>query len=146
MISFDVGRWIGLDEMGEEELTRLLVPSMLAVERAAQHFANAVKKTLTGPRHGRIYRVRGRLHQASAPGEPPAVLRGELRQSITVGEVIHEGWDISCEVGSALDKALRLEVGGVDSRGVRILPRPYFEPTYIQEEDALIAILETAVK
>lgn len=33
---------------------------------------------------GRVYQRRGRLHQASAPGDPPARLTGALMESIQV--------------------------------------------------------------
>lgn len=147
MIKFLPGRWEGLAEIGEEELQKLRAPAALAVQRAAIHFSNAVKTTLTGPRSGRIYRVSrtGKLHQASAPGEPPAVMFGALRQSITFSDPIWDGWEVSSEVGTKLNKAARLEWGGVDRRGVRILPRPYFEPTFVREEDAINRILEESV-
>jgi len=34
-----------------------------------------------GPKTGRVYRIRGRDHQASSPGEPPANLTGRLTKS-----------------------------------------------------------------
>ncbi len=34
------------------------------------------------PKTGRLYMIRGMLHQASAPGEPPANLTGKLRRSV----------------------------------------------------------------
>lgn len=147
MIKFAPGEWLGLDTMGDEELARLREPAALAVHRAALHFEGAVKKTLSGKRSGRIYRVsrKGRLHQASAPGEPPAVMFGALRQSITSTEPVWDGWQVSCEVGTNLVYARRLEWGGVDRRGIRILPRPYFEPTFVKEEENINAILEEAV-
>lgn len=143
MIQFKPSKWEGLDGMGENELQKLRRPAERAVVRAARHYTNAVKKTLTGKRSGRIYQnSRGRKHQASAPGEPPATMKGKLRQSIAMGDPVWDGWNVMVEVGSSMPYAARLEWGGVDSRGVRILPRPYWEPTALQEMHAIERILE----
>lgn len=144
MIRFLPGRWEGLDTLGQEELQRLREPAETGVTRAGMHLANAVKRTLSGSRSGRFYRVsrKGRLHQASAPGEPPAVMFGKLRQSIAVSDPQWDGWNVEVEVGTNLPYARRMEWGGVDSRGIRILPRPYFGPTVLREQDALDRILE----
>jgi hypothetical protein len=49
---------------------------------------NAVVRILSTPGTGRVYRRRGVLHRASAPGAPPAVDTGKYRSSWTyaVGE------------------------------------------------------------
>ncbi|HKX32096.1 MAG TPA: hypothetical protein VJ302_30700 [Blastocatellia bacterium] len=52
------------------------------VRRATFELETKLKISLTGPRTGRIYRRRGRTHQASAPGEAPAVDTGFLSNSI----------------------------------------------------------------
>ena len=42
-----------------------------------------IRRTMTeGKKKGRIYKIRGRRHQASAPGEAPAVFTGALRGSV----------------------------------------------------------------
>lgn len=147
MLKFIVSEWLGLEGMGMAELEKLRPTAEKAVERAGRHLSNAVKKTLTGTRTGRIYvNRRGRKHQASAPGEPPATLTGKLRQSITTSGPIWDGWNVRVEVGSSMPYAARLEYGGVDRRGVRILPRPYFQVTMTREEPAIDRILETAVR
>jgi hypothetical protein len=44
--------------------------------------------SMTGQKSGRVYKIgKNRTHQASAPGQAPAVLTGTLRSSITVGRV-----------------------------------------------------------
>lgn len=146
MISFTPTAWVGLETVGAEELNALRPRAELAVVRAGRYFVNAVKKTLSGPRSGRIYRGRrGRLHQASAPGEPPATQTGKLRQSITMSEPEWVGWNVSVDIGSNQPQARRLEYGGVDRRGVRILPRPYFEPTAIRVQAQVEVILESSI-
>lgn len=144
MIRF-VTHWFGLDTLSAEEFAALRDPTERAILRATLYYEGRVKKKLTGPRTGRIYIIKGRPHQASAPGEPPASLTGKLRQSITHTDVQWDGDQAFAEVGSSAPQAARLEFGGVDSRGVRILPRPYFSATWIEEEAAMQAILDKAV-
>lgn len=147
MIRFQVGAWVGLDTLGPEELEKLRPKAELGVERAARYLVNAIKRLLTGPRTGRVYPVgrRGRVHQASAPGEPPATLTGKLRQSIAQSDPIWDGWSVTVDVGSALPYSRRLEWGGVDRRGVRILPRPYFAPAALASEPEIERILERTI-
>ncbi len=138
------GHWIGLEGIGLAELKALEPKAVRAVTRATLYYEGKVKKKLSGPRTGRIYIIRGRPHQASAPGEPPATLTGELRQSIG-HELVFERDTFWGEVGSPLVKARTLEFGGITGNGARILPRPYFSATFLDEEQAILAILETAV-
>jgi hypothetical protein len=81
---------------------------------------------LSGPRAGREYRVPGTnvTYTASAPGEPPAVRLGELRQSVNVS-VKTEGPAVIGEVGTPLDHGLYMEHGTV-----RILPRRWLGPSF----------------
>lgn len=150
MIAFEPTGWTGIEGFADRELEVLRAAAEVAVDRAGLHLESAVKTTLgpaSGPRTGLFYKVSksGPLHQASAPGEPPAVLFGALRQSITHSAPKWEGWAVFTDVGSNKVYARRLEWGGVDSRGVRILPRPYFEPTFLREQEAVERILESAV-
>lgn len=143
-------KWIGIEGMAQRELEKLRASAEVAIDRAGLHLESAVKRTLGpdgGPRTGIAYRVSqsGPLHIASAPGEPPAVLWGKLRQSITHSPPQWEGWVVWTEVGTNVVYARRLEWGGIDSRGIRILPRPYFAPTILREEEAVDRILDKAV-
>lgn len=89
---------------------------------AALTAERAVKKQLTGQRSGKMYKVSqdGTQHQASKPGESPAVLTGDLRGSITTAP--DPASDTSYYVGSDKDYAHRLEKGTEHME-----PRPYFE-------------------
>lgn len=169
MISFDASeKWEGLEGMGQKELEKLRGPCAIAVDRAGLALENEVKRTLGpegGARTGAIYVVppssaQGKTtrggrrkprknpprHQASAPGEPPAVLFGQLRQSIHHSEPVWDGWTVSTEVGTNQPQSRRLEWGGIDKRGIRILPRPYFAPSVLRAEQQIETILEGAVK
>lgn len=141
----DTAKWEGLEGLSDELLEELLPDAIAVVEDAANYFVGELKTTLTGTRTGRPYKVskRGPLHIASAPGEPPAVLTGALRNSIgkedvrVVDRVVIEtnvgtGLGVTADRDLAPNYAARLEFGGVDQRGVRILPRPYMEPTALR--------------
>ena len=144
MIRF-VTQWFGLDTLGEDELNALREPVARAIMRATLYYEGRVKKKLTGARTGRIYIIGGITHQASAPGEPPASFTGKLRQSITHTDVMWDGDNAFAEVGSSEPQARILEFGGITSHGVRILPRPYFSATWLEEEAKIQSILDKAV-
>lgn len=55
-----------------------------ALDRLAVLITNRVKRLLSEPGRGRWYTRRGVPHRASAPGQPPAVDTGRLRQSYTL--------------------------------------------------------------
>lgn len=145
-IGFDRGRWENLHEADMESLLdEAMRPGMRVMKEALVLFEGIIKRTLSGARSGRTYRVSktGRLHVASAPGEPPAVLFGALRNSIGHDGPNRKGrFAIEGEVGSGLGQpprggevdaskayARRMEFGGTDSRGIRIRPRPWLKPS-----------------
>ena len=78
--------------------------------------------------------------------EDKILMNGDLAKSITHSAPKWEGWIVWTEVGSNKVYARRLEWGGIDSRGIRILPRPYFAPVVLREEEAISRILDEAVK
>lgn len=110
------------DEAG---LTELLDDPAGAVgqemERVAVEVETAAKRLLSLPGSGRVYRRHGIAHQASAPGEPPAVDTGLLRASIR-HEVVDEDGPVAY-VGSDVKYAIYQELG---TR--YIVPRPYLRP------------------
>ena len=69
-----------------------------------------------GPKTGRVYRFRGRDHQASAPGQAPANRSGRLLKSFNYN--VHGPY--SMELGESVDYAGFLE----DGTG-RMRPRPH---------------------
>ena len=149
LLRFEAGQWENLDELEAESFLKEIRPEAeVAMKRVLLMFEREVKQTLTGTRSGRTYRVPltkggtgARLHVASAPGEPPAVLFGNLRNSIGHTGPKWSGWTVEGEFGPGLGQgekagrdaanayARRMEYGGSDSRGVHIHPRPYMEPT-----------------
>lgn len=148
MIRF-VTKWVGLDTLAAEEFEALRAPTESAIMKATLYYEGKVKQKLIGPRTGRIYGD----HQASAPGEAPAAHHGDLRKSITHSDVVWEGDEASAEVGTNHPAGRILEWGGIirriSSTGksyvIRILPRPYFAATWLEEEAKIQAILDKAV-
>jgi hypothetical protein len=56
-----------------------------AVNDSANNVAKEMKKSIiTGSKSGRQYFIKGRRHQSSAPGQPPANSTGQLVRSIKV--------------------------------------------------------------
>lgn len=157
MIRFESSKWEGLDGMGEEILRELKPRAENAMMDGLVRFTAELKTTLTGPRSGRTYIVSktGKPHVASAPGEPPAVLFGHLRNSMGHSKPRWNGLTVEGEVGSGLGVsesneqssgyARRLEYGGADSRGVKIEKRPYMEPTVERMEPILTKLFEEQV-
>lgn len=52
------------------------------LQDAASSTRNTLREGMQGPHSGRTYNRGGRLHQASAPNEVPAIDRGALRASV----------------------------------------------------------------
>lgn len=69
------------------------------------------------PKTGRVYRRRGRVHQASAPGEAPATDTGRLVQS---RRTVYDQDKLQGDVVWSTDYARHLEYGTQ-----KMEPRPY---------------------
>lgn len=66
---------------------RFRVLAIWLQEAASKAFRGMIA-SMTGAKSGRIYKIgKNRTHQASAPGQAPAVRTTNLRSSITVGRV-----------------------------------------------------------
>ena len=78
-----------------------------------------------GSKTGKLYRIKGRLHRASAPGEAPANLTGSLVRSMNykVSSPYH------LEFGDEAEHGLYLEAG---TRNME--KRPHIERTVIEKE------------
>lgn len=93
--------------------------------RAANEMRNASNLVLRGQRSGRIYRVphSKRYYQASAPGEPPAVRTGALRQSFVPRSKGYE--DGSTFVVEAEIHTNTKYAGWLDEGTAKMAARPY---------------------
>jgi phage gpG-like protein len=108
----------------------------LVMSTAFQIEANA-KVSMSGPKSGRVYKRRGREHQASAPGEAPAIDTGALVNSIQV----EASGDLSAVVGTNMEYAAILEFGGV-----RMAPRPWLGPAFESVRDRFQAGMRELLK
>ncbi len=157
MIDISKGEWEGLDDLAGELLREVKPMVELSLMKGGLMLEGTIKRMLTGARTGLPYKVSktGALHIASAPGEPPAKLYGNLGGSVGHSEPVWEGSEVSMDVGPGLGAkpkdgtadpgdayARRMEYGGADKRGVMILPRPYMEPSAREAEPKMQALWE----
>lgn len=107
------------------------------LEKAGIHLNNQIRKTLTGSRSGKTYRVphTTRKYRASKPGEAPAVRTGELRNSYRY-KLVKDRRDSLVQVGSPLKRAVMLENGTS-----RMKARPHFLVTFERERRKIKSIL-----
>ncbi len=103
-------------------LTSKMRSEVAAIVRdAIQSLEERVEESMTWPKSGRLYpRPGGRIHQASAPGEPPAVDTGKLIKSI---QSEMESETIGVVYSDDVEYAPYLEYGTV-----RVAPRPFMAP------------------
>lgn len=99
----------------------------------AQSTAQRAKQRIrSGGRTGRVYDIGGRMHQASAPGEPPANLTGALANSIGFTRMTDRAGSFAT-AGSDLSYASTLEFGGFSTfngKAVYIEARPFLLPSF----------------
>ena len=93
------------------------------MEVACEYAEGRVKDALSQAGTGVMYKIEGKRHQASAPGEAPTVLTGDLRGSIThfVGMV---GGVVTGIVSTNVEYAPHLEFGSS-----KMAPRPFMRQT-----------------
>lgn len=108
-----------------------------ALRRTLHALEGYIKVTLTGQRHGKVYRRGGRVHVASAPGEPPAEDTGHLRNSVAArNNIVVRGRQATGIVSVSAEYARFLEKG--TKRGLE--SRPYAARTLKEKADALFAL------
>lgn len=95
-----------------------------------------VKLNLSRHGSGVVYRRRNKVHQASAPGEPPAPDEGHLRDSVQPGKAtpIEATLDVFAEYGE------HLEFGTS-----RMAPRPFLRPALDEHEGEIVQAVEATV-
>lgn len=80
----------------------------------------------------------------SAPGQPPSLVTGALRRSITVEPPVQhaDGWSI--DVGPRIVYGRIQELGGQAGNGATLPPRPYMAPAWATLPDKVRDIFEDA--
>jgi hypothetical protein len=91
-----------------------------------QLMKEARRSIIQGPKTGRVYRIKGRKrrHRASAPGEPPANLFGNLQKSVNFEVRGSKEMIFGAGNDSDVKYARILELGG-NTKFATIQPRPY---------------------
>jgi len=135
-----------LNDLGEEFKMRM--------EEAVNIVRNNVLEMLSHQGTGRLYKVPGTkntFYTASAPGEPPAVVTGDLKKSIMTNIIVEKDTIIG-EVGSGLSFNSKGEGGvGVDYGPMleygtmKMLPRPWLRPSFEQSQAEVEDILQQPV-
>lgn len=107
-----------------------------AVATAAKAIEANVHEKMRAPKSGRTYLIGGKTHTASAPGEAPAVLTGELIGSVVAEQKSALTWIVPAEGEGAFWEF-----------GLRGLPaRPYFRPAVDEESAGFAAGVGAAIK
>jgi HK97 gp10 family phage protein len=108
-----------------------------AVNDSANNVAKEMKKSIiTGSKSGRQYFIKGRRHQSSAPGQPPANSTGQLVRSIKVKKT-NNGQEVTIDA----EYAAFLEYGTS-----RMRPRPFIMPALMKVKKNLLSKLKGLVK
>ena len=106
------------------------------VEESAKNIGEDSRGKMRESKHGRVYIINGQPHQASAPGEAPAVLTGDLVDSIKEQKVNDLTWQVVSD--------------GIQSwweYGLRGYPaRPYFRPAADKEKPDFVRGCKQAIK
>jgi len=123
----------------QSEMEKLLVDADSAAAETMNFVAQsaglrAKNKIRQGGRSGRIYEIAGRTHQASAPGEPPANLTGQLADSITWTRMTEREGSFA-SAGTNDPKGRTLEFGGFNESGKYVEPRPFMLPATLEAID-----------
>lgn len=113
-------------------IERVMTAAMRGVVRGTESVrTEAIRLMQETPHTGRIYRRRGVTHQASAPGEPPAVDTGRHINSITTE---YDQAQLAGTVVFRAKYAAALEYGTS-----RMAPRPYARPALANMRDSIEA-------
>lgn len=106
--------------------------------RVATQTAHAIeadiKQGMAGPKSGRTYQGKGGTHQASAPGESPAIEHGSYANSFQVADV----GETTKAVGTTDERGPTLELGGAHTE-----PRPHVGPAFERAAGQFEADLKT---
>lgn len=100
--------------------------------------AETLRLIMNTPKTGRLYVTRGRKHQASAPGEPPASDTGRLVNSRTVEDFAGEH---RSRLTYRTEYALMLEAGTQ-----KMAPRPFAAPAVANKGQEVREAVEAEIR
>jgi len=116
--------------------TKMDVLLLARMETACIYAEGRVKDALSQTGSGKTYKIEGRHHVASAPGEPPTVLTGDLRASLDHW-VAKLGREIVGIISVNTEYAPKLEFG---TR--KMAPRPFMRNTIYSALPAIWRIIK----
>jgi hypothetical protein len=107
------------------------------VEKTANDAKGHSQKSMEGPKSGRWYlsSKTGKMHQASAPGEPPAIDTTHLQTS---HEVEMDGSKPQATINVFAEYAETLEFGGAN-----VAARPYLRPALLKVQPSFEAAMSS---
>jgi hypothetical protein len=129
--------------LGDEAFRVIRRGARNAVQEVVMHLVNALKMKVGGSGTGRAYKrtKSGKMHQASAPGQPPARDTGGYVNSFVFG-VDERADEVEGQVGSTMWEAR----GQFLEHGTRtIAPRPHVANTIEENRAAVESRLATAI-
>ena len=131
-----------LDGSINKIITRIKTQLPERANQVAIELRNSELKINSGPRSGRTYVRYGRVHTASAPGEPPAVDTGAFRNSwqplvVSNGSSIFISKIKSTKRVGGMNHGDMLEYG---TPGGKIAPRPYADKTMEMTKEKAVKI------
>jgi HK97 gp10 family phage protein len=111
---------------------------MRGVVRGTEQVRNeALRLIMQTAKTGRLYRMRGVVHRASAPGEPPASDTGRLVNSITTA---YNETKLSGVVSANTEYAPYLEYGTANME-----ERPFMRPALANTQEKFVAAVEEEI-
>lgn len=127
MVRMEINASNQLEEAKDRCTLKVTTQMKIRGVRAANELRNASNLVLRGQRHGRVYKVphTKRHYTASAPGEPPAVRTGVLRQSFMPRSKAyqeHGCYVVESSIYSNVKYAKWLDEG---TKNGRLAARPY---------------------
>lgn len=149
MIGIDIDTTDQFADLAKEEERRFFRVSRKYVRMGANRLRKRVRANLRGIGSGVVYMVNGRPHRASAPGEDPAKLTGELARSmrVSVKTKRKEGAIVGSvhPSRSQWKKAFGLEFGATVGNW-SVAARSFMRRAMLQEERAIAKDLSGSVE
>jgi hypothetical protein len=103
---------------------------------SARRLKRTLRKNIAAPKHGRVYKYKGRIHIASRPGETPAKLTGKYKRNIKT--IVKGDQELEFGIDSTIyyPKWLEQKDGPINSN---LEPRPGLKIA-IKENDKIIEV------
>lgn len=126
---------------GHRLVMQMTAGARVGAERAGRILIQeASSLILDTAKTGRIYKRNGVMHQASAPGEPPANLTGTLVGGFKM-TINQTGNLITASVTNSVRYAKFLEFG---TR--KMAARPFMRPAYAAAKNRILSVIRTSIQ